>query len=258
MNKKRLLKSIIGTVAIYGVLVAFLFILSKTINLGLGELWIFPVLCAVCSVTAGLLFKGKLYAAVWSAASVIFMSFMLNWDYSVIGVGIVLFLAPLLFPFLIAKAIALSINEEKELSAQTGATETETQTEDKEQSIDVRAMKSKALLKSIIGTVVLHLVLFVFAFLCGIFTNAFPEFGIYAVVSIACSFTAALLFKRQLNAWVWTVGTAIFFVLAYLTFSSPSGWDFEFFMLVVWLTLAPLLIPFFIVKGISRSWNRTN
>lgn len=116
MNRKRLIKSIIGTVAIYGVLVAFLFLLSKTVNLGLGELWVEPVSCVVCSIVAGLLFKGEIYAAVWSAGAVIFCAVIPNgWDFSVVIGMLMLFLAPLLIPFFIVKSVFLSRKlEEKE------------------------------------------------------------------------------------------------------------------------------------------------
>lgn len=112
MNWKRLIKSVIGTGAIYGVLVAFLFLLSKTGNLGLGELWVFPVSCVVCSIVAGLLFKGELYAAVWLAATAVFFAVMwgfpTDWNFETFGIAFLLLLAPLLFPFFIAKSVFLS------------------------------------------------------------------------------------------------------------------------------------------------------
>lgn len=128
MNKKRLLKSIIGTVAIYGVLLAFHFILSKMFNLGLGEwLWISIVSLVACSIAAGMLFKGELYAAVWSVATVIFVCAVCYGQLEfILTLGVPFILIPLLIPFLITKAIFISINEKKELSAQTGTTENET------------------------------------------------------------------------------------------------------------------------------------
>lgn len=130
MNKKRLLKSIIGTVAIYGVLVAFLFILGKTVYLGLGELWVFPVSFVVCSIAAGILFKGQIYAWVWSAAAVIFVCAVCYGQLEfILTLGVPFVLMPLTIPFLIVKSIFISINEKKELAAQTG---TEPQTENRE------------------------------------------------------------------------------------------------------------------------------
>lgn len=128
MNKKTFLKSLIGTVAIYGVLLAFLFILSKTIYLGLGELWIFVVSFVVCSIAAGLLFKGQIYAWVWSAATLILFVVICGLpsggDFESIIWGVCLFLAPLLIPFLIVKSIFVSINlQEKEQSSEGGMTE---------------------------------------------------------------------------------------------------------------------------------------
>lgn len=117
MNKERLLKSIIGTVAIYGVLVAFLYLINQIFNLGLGDLWIEPVTCAVCSIAAGLLLKGELYAAVWAAGAVIFCavitvisSFSQGWDFSSFMLMLVFYSAPLLIPFFIAKAVRWSWN----------------------------------------------------------------------------------------------------------------------------------------------------
>ena len=127
MNKKTLLKSIIGTVVIYGVLLALIFIFRDIIDF-LVNFSILVGAFVVCSIAAGLLFKGKIYAWVWTVVSVLFVSFMWNWDVEFIA-GMLLFLTPLLIPFLIVKAIFLSNKEEKELSAQTG---TEPRTEDRE------------------------------------------------------------------------------------------------------------------------------
>lgn len=121
MNRKTLLKSIIGTVVIYGVLLAFLFIFRNIIDF----LVYLPVLIGAfvaCSIAAGLLFKGKIYAWVWTAASAIFYAvfwlhpagerkfeFILLWS--------VIVLAPLLIPFFIVKSIFISIT----LQEQEGA-----------------------------------------------------------------------------------------------------------------------------------------
>ena len=124
MNKKTLLKSILGTLGIFLVLVAFIFIfiLPDIIDV-LGD---YPVCCGVmigCSVAAGLLFKGKIYAWVWSAASVIFLVAIMGGYLPLIIVGVWYVLAPLIIPFLIVKAIFLSF-ESGEEEQQRGAFKT--------------------------------------------------------------------------------------------------------------------------------------
>lgn len=117
MNKKRLLKSIIGTVVIYGVLLAFIFIFRDIIDF----LVYLPVLIAAfaaCSIAAGLLFKGEIYAAVWSAATAIFYVALwgfYDFEWFILGLGIIL--APLFIPFFIIKAgFWLKEEEKKEKS----------------------------------------------------------------------------------------------------------------------------------------------
>ncbi len=118
MNKKRLLKSIIGTVVIYGVLYAFLYLLGNMTHIGLGALlWINGVSCAVCSIVAGLLFKGEMYAAVWAAGAMIFFTVAWSWDFEVFMTGLVLYLLPLLIPFFIVKSIFMDIKEDKKAKA---------------------------------------------------------------------------------------------------------------------------------------------
>lgn len=127
MNVKTLLKSIIGTVAIYGVLLAFIFIFRDIVDF-LVHFSILVGAFIACSIAAGLLFKGKIYAWVWTVASVLFVSFIWNWNLEFIA-GMWRFLMPLLIPFLLVKAIFISINEKKELSAQIGTTEKETRSD---------------------------------------------------------------------------------------------------------------------------------
>lgn len=120
MNKKRLLKSIIGTVVIYGVLLAFIFIFREIIDF----LVYLPVLIgafAACSIAAGLLFKGELYAAVWSAGTIIFFVAVFwapsGWDLESFLMAALMVLAPLLIPFFIVKSIFVSIKlQEQEKS----------------------------------------------------------------------------------------------------------------------------------------------
>ncbi|MDE6733066.1 MAG: hypothetical protein K2J77_09355 [Oscillospiraceae bacterium] len=111
MNKKRLLKSMIGTVAIYGVLVAVIFFSGYILQLDvLVDYYFYLGVLIVCSIVAGLLFKGEMYAAVWSAASVIFCAVISGFD--LLGIMLVSWyvLAPLLIPFFIAKALSWSWN----------------------------------------------------------------------------------------------------------------------------------------------------
>lgn len=120
MNKKRLLKSIIGTVAIYGVLVALLFIFSNIVDL-LVYMWIYEGVLIACSIAAGLLFKGELYAAVWSAGTIIFFVAVFwapsGWDLESFLMAALMVLAPLLIPFFIVKSIFVSIKlQEQEKS----------------------------------------------------------------------------------------------------------------------------------------------
>lgn len=135
MNKKRLLKSIIGTVAIYGVLLALLFIFRYIDDLGV-YLYVHFVTLSVCSITAGLLFKGKLYATVWSAATVIFFFAICvvqsGWDFESFMGAVILFLIPLLIPFLFARFCITVRSWEKERASEGGTIEKETQIEYKE------------------------------------------------------------------------------------------------------------------------------
>lgn len=123
MNKKSLLKSIIGTVVIYLFLTAFIVIAPQIVDI-LSYYGVYLCVFVACSIAAGLLFKGKLYAAVWSAASVIYVSAVCEWDFEfILTLGVLCGLLPLLIPFFITKMIVLSINEDKELSMQTQTTE---------------------------------------------------------------------------------------------------------------------------------------
>lgn len=113
MNKKRLIKSIIGTVVIYGVLLAFIFIFRDIIDF-LVYLPVFIGALAVDSIAAGLLFKGQIYAWVWTAATVIFYVALwgfYNFEWFILGLGIIL--APLFIPFFIIKAGFWLFKEEK-------------------------------------------------------------------------------------------------------------------------------------------------
>lgn len=127
MNKKTLLKSIIGTVGIFLVLIASVFLLRNYFDV-LGDYIIYCGVLIACSIAAGLLFKGKLYAWVWLSASIIFTSFICAWDFeAIITLGLPCVLMPLTVPYLIVKSIVLSVNEEKELSAKAETvTENET------------------------------------------------------------------------------------------------------------------------------------
>ncbi|MDE6726967.1 MAG: hypothetical protein K2J80_03385 [Oscillospiraceae bacterium] len=112
MNKKLFLKSIIGTVGIYLFLIAFVFILSNFLD-ALVYLPIYEGVLIACSIAAGLLFKGQIYAWVWTAATVIIFVVICaapsGWDFESIIAGVGLFLVPLLIPFLIVKSVFVSI-----------------------------------------------------------------------------------------------------------------------------------------------------
>lgn len=112
MKKKTLLKSLIGTVGIYLVLMAFILIFRDKIDF-LVYLPVYIGTFAACSIAAGLLFKGQIYAWMWLAATVIFYVAMWGLELEGLFTGTVLFLYPLLIPFFIVKAIFLSIKEEK-------------------------------------------------------------------------------------------------------------------------------------------------
>lgn len=117
MNKKTLLKSIIGTVGIYMLLIAF-FIIFRNILDVLVYLPIYVAVFAACSIAAGLLFKGQIYVWVWTAVTVILFVVVwwpISWDFIFYEAGVTL--APLLIPFLIVKSIFVSIKlQEQEKS----------------------------------------------------------------------------------------------------------------------------------------------
>lgn len=248
MSKKRLIKSIIGTVAIYGVLAAFLFILSKTIKPGLGELLIEPVPFVVCSFAAGLLFKGKMNALVWSAATEIFFVVICatssgDWDFEAFMRALWFVVALLLIPFFIAKSIALSVNEGNERPAELETVnEKETQTGDKDTN-------KKALLKNIIGTVGIYLVLIASILILRNFLDILVHYIVYCGLLIACSIAAGVLFKGKIYARAWSAASVIFT-------SIMCEWHLEFIITIgVPFILMPLLIPFLIARAIVLSIN---
>lgn len=250
MNKKTLLKSIIGTVAIYGVLAAFLFILRNLFDV----LAVYVILCVVfaaCSFTAGLLFKGKMNALVWSAGTEIFFvvicaTFSGDWDFGAFMRAVWFVCALLLIPFFIAKSLARSVNEGNERPAEPEtANKMETQAA-------VRDTNKKALLKNIIGTVGIYLVLIASVFILENFFDVLADYIIYCGLLIACSIAAGVLFKGQIYAKVWSAAAIIFM-------SIMCDWHVGFVItLGVPFILAPLTIPFLIVKSIFISKNEKN
>lgn len=114
MDKKRLLKSILGTLGIYLLLVAFLFIFSNFLD-SLVYYWVYCGVLIACSITAGLLFKGQIYPWVWSAATVIFFVVFLG-PAILEGffIGVIFILLPLLIPFFIVKFWVFAWSQEME------------------------------------------------------------------------------------------------------------------------------------------------
>lgn len=114
-------------------------------------------------------------------------------------------------------------------------------------------MNKKTLLKSIIGTVGLYPVLVAFIVIFRVIVDFLVHFSILVGAFIACSIAAGLLFKGKIYAWVWTVATVIFHVVIIILIS--GGIDVESIFTYVWFVVAPLLIPFFVVKPIFVSIN---
>lgn len=128
MNKKTLLKSIIGTVGIYLVLIAFIFIFRDIVDF-LVHFSILVGAFVACSIAAGLLFKGKIYVWVWTAASIIFMFVFSGGNLEFILMGVWYILAPLAVPFLIIKSIFISKIDELEHPVKVETAEKETRSD---------------------------------------------------------------------------------------------------------------------------------
>lgn len=219
-------------------LAAFLFILRNLFDV----LAVYVILCVVfaaCSFTAGLLFKGKMNALVWSAGTEIFFvvicaTFSGDWDFGAFMRAVWFVCALLLIPFFIAKSLARSVNEGNERPA------------------ELETANKKALLKNIIGTAGIYLVLIASVFILENFFDVLADYIIYCGLLIACSIAAGVLFKGQIYAKVWSAAAIIFM-------SIMCDWHVGFVItLGVPFILAPLTIPFLIVKSIFISKNEKN
>lgn len=238
MNKKRLLKSIIGTAAIYGVLLAFLFILRAFYDV-IAVYVIFSVAFAACSFSAGVLFKGQMNALVWSAGTEIFFVVICaissgDWDLGSFINALWFVIALLIIPFFIAKSLARTINEGNERPA---GLETA-----------VRDTNKKALVQTIIGTVGIYLVLIASIFILRNFFDVLAHYIVYCGVLIACSIAAGVLFKGKMYVRVWSAASIIFT-------SIMCDWHLGFTITIGLYILAPLLIPRLIVKAIIITIN---